>query len=441
MALVFLAVGLVASGEEDTNVVTAAQVDENAGWESVFTPSNQVPFHINLYMKDGLYYELMESSHYQGAFYTSVFSEKRRLTGRLGAKLSLDGALYKETGNLPEANSGFYIRKFRVNTYGRAFFLSPLTFGLEFGVSDGSFFFNDGYLWFHRVPWIKSVKLGVFTSPMSMESLQSSSYIPLMEKAAPVSAFAPGDKLGIQMGGAVPNERATLYTGVFSDTVDTENTDSAKNAYRFMARSTWLPILGSGTNATSRFVHFGGSFSYVHSSRDDFQFRARPESFQAPFLIDTGKIPVSQTMIGAVEAAMQTGPLLLQSEFFFSDVGDIAGSAGHFWGGYVTAGFMLTGETRAYNRRGGHFSGIKPTRKFSFKKRSWGALEWASRASFTDLSDGSIEGGRMGVISTGLNCYLSERDRIMFNGGAARISDRPEVGDFYFIQCRFQIEL
>jgi len=83
---------------EDTNVVAAVQADDEAGWESVFVEDNRVPFHINFYVKDGLYYEFMETSEYEGAFYTKVFSEKRRFTGRLGAKLHLDAAFYKKTG-------------------------------------------------------------------------------------------------------------------------------------------------------------------------------------------------------------------------------------------------------------------------------------------------------------------------------------------------------
>lgn len=433
--------GLTAYAAEDTNIVAAAQADDDAGWESVFTPSNQVPFHINLYVKSGLYYEVMETGSYDGMFVTSIFSEKRRLTGRLGAKLSLDGALYHQNGTLPEASSGLSIRKFRVNTYGRAFFLSPITYGLEFGIADGSFFFNDGYIWFHKVPWVQSVKLGIFTSPMSLESLQSSSFIPMMEKASPVTTFAPGDKLGLQLGGPVPGERATFHTGLFSDVVNTENSDSAKNAYRFMARATTLPIFGSGTNASSRFVHFGGSVSYVYSSTEDFRFRSRPESFQAPFLIDTGNLSVGDTLIAALEGATQTGPVLLQSEFFYTDVNDIAGSEGKFWGAYATAGIMLTGETRGYNRSGGHFSGIKPKNKFSFSRRTWGALEWASRFSYTDLTSGSIQGGTMGIISTGINCYLTDRNRLMLDGGGARVRDSSGDSDFYFLQCRLQVEL
>lgn len=65
----------------------------------------------------------MEASQYDGTVYTSIFSNKRRLTGRLGAKVFLDGALYDQDGMLPEADWEFCIRKIRLNTYGRAFIL------------------------------------------------------------------------------------------------------------------------------------------------------------------------------------------------------------------------------------------------------------------------------------------------------------------------------
>ncbi|MDF7799710.1 porin [Pontiellaceae bacterium B1224] len=443
-ACLLLSVLAVYSEVEDTNVVAAAQADDAASWDSVFTPTNQIPFYINLYEQDGFYYEVMEDSTYDGKIVTSIFSDKRRLTGRLGAKLFLDGALYQQKGSLPDADSKFYIRKLRVNTYGRGYFLSPMTYGLEFGIADGSFFFNDGYLWFHEVPWVESVKMGVFTSPMSMSSLQSSSSTPMMEKAASVNAFAPGDKLGVQIGGATQNKRGTLYGGIFSDVIATENTASVNDAYRFVGRMTYLPLMASGTNATSRFIHLGTSFSYVHTPGDDVQYRARPESFQAPYLVDTGIMPVKNSTIAGVEAASQTGPLLLQSEFFYSHVGQLNGPSVEFWGGYFTGSLMLTGETRKYNRNGGYFSGITPNRKFSFADRSWGALEWATRVSYIDLTSKVIDGGTMGIISSGLNCYMTASNRIMFDVAAAHVRNPSGVpsgdGMLYYIQCRFQVE-
>jgi phosphate-selective porin OprO/OprP len=428
---------------EDTNVVAAVQADEEAGWESVFVEDNRVPFHINFYVKDGLYYEFMETSEYEGVFFTKVFSEKRRFTGRLGAKMHLDAAFYKDDGTFPPMESGnFSIRRFRVNTFGRGFFLSPLTYGLEFGIADGDFFFNDGYIWFHQIPYISSFKLGIFTSPMSLESLQSSSSIPLMEKSAPVSAFAPGDLLGFQVGGAFLDQRGTFFTGWFADVNDNETSSETEGYSRLMARATWL--LAGKKEESERLIHLGASGSYLVTARDGVQYSARPESYLAPILIDTGagNLDGDFAVTYGLEAAMQRGPLTLHGEFLRSFVDDAASQTHHFGGVYATVGWMLTGETRPYNRGSGFFSRVEPKNDFSFRNRTWGAWELAARLSHTDLTDQAIQGGIMSVASGGFNIYLTKRNRIMFDVGAADVRDSALYdGLLYIGQMRLQIEL
>ncbi len=432
-------------GAEDTNAVEAVVADENAGWESVFSEDNRIPFHINLYMADSLYYELIESGEYKGAFYTSIFSEKRRLTGRLGAKLHLDAAAYNEKGAVTGADNEVSVRRFRVNTFGRAFFFSPLTYGVEFGLADNTFYFNDGYVWFHEVPYISSARFGIFKAPFSMASLESSSGIPLMEDASPVTAFAPGDMLGIQLGGAIPSERATLYAGWFADVNDSENRDASQSYSRFIARGTWLGRETGGTNGTRR-IHLGTSVSALYAKDEGVQYRSRPESYLAPFLIDTGPLGGDQAYVLGLEGGWQNGPLLIQSELIQAYADNALGQTLRFHGFYVQSSFMLTGETRGYNRRNGFFVRIEPRRDFSFRERSWGAWEWAARYSHTDLSDESVQGGIMSIVSTGLNLYLSKRNRIMFDVGYADVRDRltaglPADGDLFFVQGRFQVDL
>ena len=100
--LLLLYMGLMACNAlaDETNLVVAVAKDEDAGWEDVFIETNRIPFHINLYMQDGLYYELMEAASVQEGIYTALFSEKRRVTGRLGMKLHTDVAAFDENGDL-----------------------------------------------------------------------------------------------------------------------------------------------------------------------------------------------------------------------------------------------------------------------------------------------------------------------------------------------------
>lgn len=423
---------------ENTNIVNAVSKDEDAGWESVFTETNRIPFHINLYMYDGLYYELMEAGEINEGLYTSIFSEKRRITGRLGLKLHADAALFGDGGGLPDSDGGVAIRRFDVNTYGRAFFLSPLTYGLEFGVSDDQFFFKNGYVWFHEVPYVESIKFGFFKAPMSMESLQSGSGLMMMERAAPVDAFAPAYKFGTQLGGAMKNRRATLYGGWFADGADTASGDASESSTRLIARTTWLPR--DASTEDSRLVHFGLSASHMFTSDEGVRYQARPESYLAPYLVDTGNLGGNSAAGYGLESALVEGPLTLQAEGLGVFADDQAGDDHHFFGAYVTASWFLTGESRPYNRELGIFSTIKPLRKFSFENKTWGALETVGRFSFTDLSDGTVQGGEMAIISAGFNWYLTHRHRIMIDGGMADVDQGVSNGNLLFLQSRLQIE-
>ena len=436
-----LGFNIAVSAVEDTNVVRAAQTDEDASWESVFSEENRVPFHINFYVKDGLYYELMETSEYEGAFYTSIFSEKRRITGRLGMKLHLDAAGYHQKGSLPPVDGNMGLRRFRVNSFGRGFLFTPFTYGVEFGLSDGQFFFNDGYIWFHEVPYVSSFKGGIFTAPMSMSALQSSSASPMMEEGSPVTAFTPGDLLGLQIGGAVNNKPITLHGGWFADVNDSENRDASQSYSRLIGRATWLPVDQTNIDPDGVMVHAGVSFSHMFTAGEGAQFRSRPESYLAPFLIDTGKLGGDRAVIYGVESAWQKGSVSVLGEFLQAHADDDQNQMHRFSGAYLTGSWILTGERRAYNRDSGYFTRITPFNTFSFKDKTWGALEWNVRFSHSDLTDENIQGGVMTILSTGFNIYTTKRNRIMINAGVADVKDSPTPGELYFLQTRFQVDL
>jgi phosphate-selective porin OprO/OprP len=433
-------------GDGDTNVVVSLQADEESSWDSTFAEENRVPFYINFYTKKGLFYEIMATPRQERKAVTAIFSEKRRITGKIGLKIHEDWFQYKEDDDLPKADDGFTLRRARLSTYGRTYLLRPVTYGVDIGIEDGDFFFYAGYLWLHEIPYAKSFKVGVFNAPVSLEALQSSSTIPLMESAAPVDAFSPGERAGIQIGGALPENKGTLYSGFFGGTYNKQDGETSDKMSRFMSRITWLP-LDTSEAALPQLVHVGASVSYLYSDEDKIRFRARPESYSAPYVVNTGDLGGDESLGFGLETVWQAGPASLQGEFFQTKANDVNDDDHTFFGGYLTGSYFLTGETRPYNRETGTFSRLVPRRRFSFKEHNWGAWEWAMRMSYIDLSDGSVQGGKMSVLSTGLNCYLNRNSRIMLNVGMARIRDTAASGDapppdgkLYFLQTRFQFE-
>ena len=205
--------------------------------------------------------------------------------------------------------------------------------------------------------------------------------------------------------------------------------------------------MDSKKSETPFLIHLGGSVSVLYSDDDKIRYRARPETYEAPRLVDTGDLGGDHAVSYGLETVWRAGPASLQGEFFLIEAEDAASEEYQLFGGYLTWSYFLTGETRPYNRQTGTFSRLVPRRKFSFAERQWGAWEWAARSSYIDLSDGDIQGGKMSVLSTGLNCYLSRNTRVMFNVGMARVRDTvdtgiapAEDGKLYYFQTRFQFE-
>ena len=353
--------------------------------------------------------------------------------------MQVDASAFEQGGELPEVENGIEVRRLRVFTYGQTYLLSPVTYGLKFGITDGKFYLNDGYIWWHDVKFAGSIKVGFFKAPMSLEALEATSVTTFMEAASPVNAFSPGYKFGLQLGDALFNQRATLYGGWYADSSSADTGDASQSNTRLMGRATYLPI----DNKTAKYphiMHWGVSGSAMTSTGSGFQYRSRPQNHLAPYLVDTGVIDGDRAIVGGAEAAWVKGPLSLQSELLMSTGNDNLGNTFRFGGAYLSGSWVLTGESRLYDRKIGVFKGIDPSRNFSFRNRTWGAWQWAVRASHLDLTDGNIQGGVMNIVSTGLNCYLTKRNRIMLDCGYADIKDSATPGDLLFLQTRFQVE-
>ncbi|VGO20065.1 OprO/OprP family phosphate-selective porin [Pontiella sulfatireligans] len=422
----------------ETNFVASVKADEDAGsWESIFSKENRSRMQVNFYLKDGLYYELKRDNPSDKNVLKSIFSEKRRITGRVGAKVHIDAGGFHSGGDMPDVNHNSTTRRIRLSTYGRTYLFRPLTYGVEYGVSNGDYSFSNGYLWFHEIPYVNSLKVGLFKAPMSLEYMQSSSSTLLMERAAPVGAFVPGERLGFQIGGQLYEGKGTLLGGFFGQTADDKDGDTSDSYSRFVSRGTWLVM---DRPESKELVHLGISSGFQFSQGDGTRYRARPGSYLAPHLVDTGELGGDQAFTYALEAAWAKGPFTVQGEFFNAFADDEADDTHDFFGGYIMGSVFLTGDSRPYNRSNGTFGRVKLKRKFSFKDRHLGALELTARASYIDLTDGAVQGGKMSVLSTGFNCYLTQQNRLMLVLGGANVDKPDSNGELYFVQTRFQVE-
>jgi len=158
----------------------------------------------------------------------------------------------------------------------------------------------------------------------------------------------------------------------------------------------------------------------------------RPITICNKIQITTGAITnVDSVMVGGVEAAGVFGPLSVQGEYLRYDTERSSGSDPSFDGWYGQASYFLTGESRPYKGDVGNFDRVKPTTPFDIKEGNWGAWEVLARVDNLDLNDegAGVTGGEMNNYTLGVNWYLRDNIRMMFNYVDVNTDDEAVVAD------------
>ena len=237
--------------------------------------------------------------------------------------------------------------------------------------------------------------------------------------------------------------------------------DFGDGDYASTTRLTWTPLYADeGANV----VHIGSSYQWRHAdlgrtiqpggTGNDFadsqhvvRFRARPELRDSVGIgtvrngllggdpgryVHTGYLVASNLPQGSPEFLRNGGPFPVQAEAawaFVQNARSIFPNSAFgtprgdpmFWGGYIQASWILTGEHRGYDRRFGTFDRIK-VRENSFLVKGddgryhWGTGAWevGYRFSFLDLNSNGINGGQLGQHTFALNWYLNDNTKIQF---------------------------
>ncbi len=258
-----------------------------------------------------------------------------------------------------------------------------------------------------------------------LENTASSRYTLFMERGL-TDTFSPDRNLGLawhytgwdwaqfKVGAYIPNSIDTITETDNGSDDDTHRAD----AYNYVGRITMAPL-----NLSNQVLHFGASAAYTNYSNLDsgeaVRYRARPESHLSQRLVTTDKIfdPDNSQQYG-LEAAYSGYGFLLQSEYvntstkgYYDKNTDKDTYSYDSW--YVSGAYMLTGETHAYRRKGGTFGNVMPDHPIS--KGGWGAWEIAGRYSTIDLNDNNEYGGELRDITLGVNWYMENNLKLMFN--------------------------
>jgi phosphate-selective porin OprO/OprP len=240
---------------------------------------------------------------------------------------------------------------------------------------------------------------------------------------------------GIKWLGYLPDRRLLWNVGFYGDAAS-EGQSFSTYENQLSGRIAWLPILS--TDGGTLF-HLGFSGRLGKANSDKLQLRARPGAWAAPYFVDTGEFAAESTTMTGVEVYYRPGSFTFGSELFFQKVDAPDSGNPFFHGGEVFASWLITGEVRQYNTRGGYFNQISPSR--SIYGGGPGAWEVVAHATYIDLDDKAVTGGKYWRFTPMVNWYLSNHARLEFVYGYGSLNRFNVIGKTHFFQTRIQLQL
>lgn len=331
---------------------------------------------------------------------------------KLRGRLHWDAAWIDDDDGLVDIHDTEF-RTARMGIEGKAFI--DFRFRLEFDFAGGEVSIKDGWILYDSGP--VEIKFGQFKLAPSLEEATSSQYTTFMERASFTDAFGFARQIGVSI--KTSGKSWQFQMGAFRGAA----TDNGKDAGTMIAaRASMGPKVGDVQ------LHFGAAvrFRDRDSDQSDFSYSQRPHQHLSARFIDSGRIADSDLFFG-VEAAAIRGPISLQGEWgwleanlsdsFQASNPNLAGPT--FSGGYISASYFLTGESRPYSVSNGAFDRIRV--KNPLHKGGLGAWELGLRFDRIDLSDNGILGGEQDLFVVGLNWYPNRFMRVMLNYARADI--------------------
>lgn len=240
---------------------------------------------------------------------------------------------------------------------------------------------------------------------------------------------------GIKWLGVLPSKRANFNVGYFHNFLP-RNPTTGWYDNSLAARVAWLPMLPDKEGAL---LHLAIGYHWGTYSDDEAQLRSRPESFTAPYFLDTGFFPASYNNMVGFEAYYRKGPWLTGAEYAFNQVHSPQTGNPLFHGGEAFVAWAVTGEVRPYHDVGGKLGFLFPNH--SAFEGGPGAFEPVLHVSYTDFDSAQVQGGRFWRITPHVNWYLDSMVRLEFNYGLGFLDRFGTTEPHHFIQARLQIQI
>lgn len=271
--------------------------------------------------------------------------------------------------------------------------------------------------------------------PFSLEGGTSANSFAFMERS-PANVFDPARNWGAAYTKCGYDEAWTLSGGVFFAGLGPNDVGLGPGSTTdFTLKGTGL---GWYDEKGKDLMHFGVVVSERYANNGFIIINERPQtplldfsdSSTSPF-IPKLKIPANFQQLVNVQWAYVHDSFWAQAEWYGSQIDQIGGGPVFFHGAYLDLGYFFTGEHRAYLKHAGVFGAVSVqhplihgfSSKTKLEEPGYGAFEGTLRVSYLDLVDkdtpgglpGQVVGVQMPLMTVGVNWYLADRLRLMFN--------------------------
>lgn len=333
----------------------------------------------------------------------ATFGDLGNVVGLRRARIGLEGALWDE---------GSYVA--------------------EIDLASGEVVIRDLYA--ASPGWFDSqTQLGHFREPFSLEGGTSARFFAFMERS-PVNTLDPSRNWGLGLMQMQPTDDSALAIGAFYGGPDPSDLEGGPGSTAGVtAKLTAAPI----DEENGRYLlHFGAAVAerlpldgiIIVNQKPRSPLLELGDSSTSPFT-PTMKIPADFQHILNAQLAVAHGPAWAHAEWYGTFIDQPSGAPIFFQGNYVDVGYFLTGEHRQYDRATGVLGEVEVQRPFLYgpasRGREWGMGGWelAARLAWLDFinantplgANGQLQGVEQTQWTFGLNWYLTDRLRLMFN--------------------------
>jgi phosphate-selective porin OprO and OprP len=352
-------------------------------------------------------------------------SKDGRFETHLRGRLFVDGGYLDDEDGFYRNDNATELRAARIGVEGIAW--RDWEYRLEVDFANDEVDITDAYIQYDgSLIEPAFIRVGQFKTPNSLEEQTSSRFITFMERAAFTDAFDLDRRIGLASG--VGGDDWAVTGGLFGqNAVDVANNEG----YALAGRGHYALLEPLGADSV---VHLGASarFRDLENDVDDDSARYR----QRPFFhftdtrsVDTGTLADAENdAFAGPEAALVLGPFSLQAEAghtWLQRDGD-ASDADGLWGGYLSASYFLTGESRNYDAEEGVFDRVRVNNPVF--EGGPGAWEVGSRFDYIDLNDdgADVRGGEQYSAIAGVNWYPNNHIRFLLDYALTNVFDASD---------------